>query len=453
MTTGVAAQPQAASPPTPASTDAIGAWLDRLLRLTRLPAPEAAELRDELDAHLRERVRDLMLAGNDEPDAIHKSISELGDLALLAQRYREASRTPRRRLTMNIALIAAAGAALGLSTAALRQAQPDRQPEPAADTRPEDLPGGTSGLFQLGLIPEDVGPDGQGTYRLGAVPDRALLRALALRGFTSVSVDDLADGSYQLRLGPAVVADPDDGVPALGGIPLLRYYSSQGVAPSRAIPEDIDGAPLAEVLAMLAESQDLRPYIHWRDLQGLPEDELTALPLAGQQLDRAFEMINDALELDAQVAIEYRADDGLLEVASREYFDRRERELVTYSVSDLVYADAPLQTTEESEVLVQLITEIVETDVWAQNGGEIGSIYCVGGKLFVNAPPRVHAQVAWLLTELLDTAERSSLSPAPDATEPGATTGQIRGLHSTLRADAGAAPTPPVADSAVAPER
>lgn len=410
MTTSAAPRPQAAPRPTPASTDAIGAWLDRLLRLTRLPVPEAAELRDELDAHLRERVRDLMLAGNDEPDAIHKSISELGDLALLAQRYREASRIPKRSLIMHAAIIAATAAALGLSTLAVRQGRQESAPPVAEGTQP--------GADEAGF--------GEARQYLGGV---------ALRGW-----------SDRVR-GQAPQA------PVLGEIPVVGHLFANDAARTETIPQDVGRAPLSEVLSMLAESQGLRPYIHWRDLQAEPDIELADLPLAGLQLDRAFEMLNDTLELESSSALACRMHEGLFEVASREYFDRRERELVTYDVSDLVYADGPLQTTEESDVLVQLITEIVEQDVWPQNGGEIGSIYCVGGKLFVNAPPRIHAQVAWLLTELLDTAERSSLSPAPDATEPGVTTGQVRGLHATGQADPGAAPTPPVADSAAAPDR
>jgi len=367
MTTGATVRPETTFPPTPASTDAIGAWLDRLLRLTRLPAPDAAELRDELDAHLRERVRDLMLAGNDEPDAIHKSISELGDLALLAQRYREASRTPRRRLTMNIALIAAAGAALGLSTLALRQGQPESPPAGALSI--ESL---APGAYRLGLVPEDVGPDGQGTYRLGLVPEGA---------------------------GPLV--------PTLADLPIAGFFSTSP-SPSVAVGADVDAAPLSQVLSMLAESQGLKPYIHWRDLDAEPQAGLPDLPLADQPLDRAFDMLNDALDLDGDAVLTYRTAGGLFEVASRGYFDRRERELATYEVSGLVYAEGPLQTTQESAVLVQLITEILEPEVWIQNGGEIGSISCVGGKLFVNAPPRVHERLAWLLTQLQDEQAHSA---------------------------------------------
>jgi len=101
------------------SGDAVGVWLDGLVRVMRLPAGESAEIRDELDSHIRERVRDLMLVGESEPRAIHHAIRELGDAALLAQRYREARKTRTRRPIMTVAALTLATSALILSTATL----------------------------------------------------------------------------------------------------------------------------------------------------------------------------------------------------------------------------------------------------------------------------------------------------------------------------------------------
>src|SRR5690606_36550516 len=120
----------------------------------------------------------------------------------------------------------------------------------------------------------------------------------------------------------------------------------------------------ADVLHVIAASQSLRPYIHWRDLEAAQDTEVWNLPLSGQPLARAMDMLNDALDLDGGTTLTYRVRDGLFEVASREYFDMRERELVTYEVGELVYADGPLQTTEESESLTELIQQIVESEVW-----------------------------------------------------------------------------------------
>ncbi|MFG0259359.1 MAG: permease prefix domain 1-containing protein, partial [Phycisphaerales bacterium JB041] len=190
------------------TSDQIGSWLDRLVRLTRLPSAEASELREELDAHLRDRVRDLMLVGHDEPDAIHRSISELGDLAQLAQRYREASRTPRRRLFMNLAVIAVAGSALGLSTLALQSGQPE---SPSAALAPGEYhlvpravttPEGTG--ISLEIVPRLAG-DGEPVPVLADIPVVGRLFGGESPGAVSLtqSAEDL-----QLRVVLLMLAEP-----------------------------------------------------------------------------------------------------------------------------------------------------------------------------------------------------------------------------------------------------
>ncbi len=101
------------------SPGAVGTWLDGLVRVMRLPKRESDEIREELDSHIRERVRDLMLIGESEPKAIHHAISELGDAALLAQRYKQARGISQRRWIMTAATFAIASGALVLSTMTL----------------------------------------------------------------------------------------------------------------------------------------------------------------------------------------------------------------------------------------------------------------------------------------------------------------------------------------------
>lgn len=125
---GLRIQDQPESPRSP--EDQIDAWLDVLVRLLDLPADEREGLRDELAAHLHERVRDLTLAGTDSTnpntaphtDPVTRAIAELGDQAELARALRNARHTPRRRRTLMLAgLIGTSAAALLISTAALVQ--------------------------------------------------------------------------------------------------------------------------------------------------------------------------------------------------------------------------------------------------------------------------------------------------------------------------------------------
>lgn len=193
--------------------------------------------------------------------------------------------------------------------------------------------------------------------------------------------------------------------PAGGDTRLLARYLAGVEGPSLPVQADVVDATLESVLKMLAESQDSRPYIHWSGLEAQPADIIPELPLEGQSLERALEMINDALGLEGGSEIAFRLDGGLFEVASLRFFDRRERELVTYDVSALLEADSPLQVTTESQVLRELITSIVEPDAWPEGGGDVASVFAAGSKLFISAPPRVHERVAWLLAQLMENGE------------------------------------------------
>ncbi len=94
------------------SIDAIESWLVVFGRLLQLPDATKQAIRDELDAHLRERVRDLVLTGENESTALRLAIAELGSAAELAQRFKTASRPNPGRLIMYTAII-------GLGTASL----------------------------------------------------------------------------------------------------------------------------------------------------------------------------------------------------------------------------------------------------------------------------------------------------------------------------------------------
>lgn len=90
----------------------IAAWLHALARRMNVPASERMAVCDELDAHLRQRVQELMLCGMSEATATEDAIEELGDAEELAKRYTRAYTHPRRRRIMQIGMLGIAGAAL-----------------------------------------------------------------------------------------------------------------------------------------------------------------------------------------------------------------------------------------------------------------------------------------------------------------------------------------------------
>lgn len=90
----------------------IAAWLHALARRMNVPASERKAVCDELDAHLRQRVQELMMCGMSEAAATGGAIDELGDAEELAKRYTQAYTHPRRRRIMQIGMLGIAGAAV-----------------------------------------------------------------------------------------------------------------------------------------------------------------------------------------------------------------------------------------------------------------------------------------------------------------------------------------------------
>lgn len=308
--------------------DSVSSWLDVLTRM--LPARQGAEVREELESHVRERVRDLVLAGTDEAAATRTAIAELGDAAAVAQRFREAARTPYRRLAMNLAVLGVAGAALVTSMVAVRS------------------PG-------QGSVP---GP------------------------------------SYQ----PGVVDRVAAGAKEPGGAKL-----------------DAHDTPLRTVLEDLARSIDAEMVVRWAALNeaGVLAPEPVTVKAGPGGLSTVFEAVNEAVLVayarDASDrAIDYRLRDGVLEIATPGWFDRRESTVVRY---DLAPIEEQGVATEE---FVELIRQFVSPDDWKDNGGDLAEVRVVGRLAFIKAPARIHDGVRWFFDQVNGKADEAQERGAAD---------------------------------------
>jgi len=101
----------------------IDAWLTILERLLRLPETQRRAIRDELEVHLRERVRDLMLAGAGEAESLRVAFGEIGDAAEFARQLERSNRWGTRRLLMNLSLFGLSAAAVTAGVLALSPAR------------------------------------------------------------------------------------------------------------------------------------------------------------------------------------------------------------------------------------------------------------------------------------------------------------------------------------------
>ena len=47
-----------------------------------------------------------------------------------------------------------------------------------------------------------------------------------------------------------------------------------------------------------------------------------------------------------------------------------------------------------------LITSLAEPESWENNGGSLSRIHMLGERMFVEAPPRIHERVSWILGQV-----------------------------------------------------
>jgi hypothetical protein len=102
----------------------INAWLNVLVRLLQLPESRRESIREELREHLTERVRDLLLSGSPEADAVRAAIEELGETAQLARKFEAANRPRSRRILMNLTVAAITSGIVALGVVTLSPSTP-----------------------------------------------------------------------------------------------------------------------------------------------------------------------------------------------------------------------------------------------------------------------------------------------------------------------------------------
>ncbi len=154
---------------------------------------------------------------------------------------------------------------------------------------------------------------------------------------------------------------------------------------------------LSEALRYIAACSGLELVMRTAPLseQGIDQTESLNLSLSATSVADAFEEIHDARGL-TRSELDYRVHDGQLEVATRDYFDTRETRLVSIDAGEFLAG----ASREERMKLQDLITELVEPEGWANNGGTTARMSIVGGTIFVKAPPRYVEQIQWIVAKL-----------------------------------------------------
>ncbi|MGD9789623.1 MAG: permease prefix domain 1-containing protein [Phycisphaerales bacterium] len=129
--------------------------------------------------------------------------------------------------------------------------------------------------------------------------------------------------------------------------------------------------------------------------QGIDLAETVRVSLKAADVADAFDEIRDARGL-TKSELDYRVHNGVLEVATRGFFDARETRLVSIDAGDFLAG----KSIQDQVRLHNLITELVEPEGWADNGGTTARLSIVGNVLFVKAPPRYIEQIQWIVAKL-----------------------------------------------------
>jgi len=324
------------------------AWLDLVMTLMRTPEEERRAVREELESHLAERVRDLVLGGESEGEATARAIGELGDAARLARRFDEAIEPSKRRFAMQVAAMCLAGTAV---------------------------------LFS-GIAVVSIGARGSAGEVAGAA-----------RGEGGPS-------AVVARERPAVEGGARSGAAAGPGVPSSRFVAPEGPAEQLLATTTAGRAgevTLGELLARL-EGTPRKVLVRWDRFEsvGVRRDEVVRVAEAGATVGSVLREL--ALEMGPNApAVGER--EGVLVVAPRSFLDKLEQDLVVYDLSGLA-AQHGGEVGSSVEQICTLVTTLAEPEVWADNGGDGARLTRYEGRVFVTAPPRVHARVAWVLGEL-----------------------------------------------------
>ena len=317
--------PRPATPPVdeiiraaPNAQTAIAAWLGVFVRLLRLSDVQRLAIRNELQEHLRERTRDLMLTGRTETEAVRLAIEELGETAQLARRFESANRPNTRRWLMYTSM-------LGFSAA----------------------------IFITG----------------------------------------------------SVVLTPDHSQPTLASI-----FKEEQAQHSQTLEKLINGPvdvkvdlPVLETARVLSEVAKVNIDLPVGELteSGIPSDHVITMELENVPLRVALDQFVSQISQE-NLRFAWRAEDGRIEIGRKHVIDLRENVLVSYNIAEIIKSLTTYGRPYDNAVedITGLVESMVEADNWRENGGELAHLRVVGGKMFVEAPKRMHERIEWILLQL-----------------------------------------------------
>jgi hypothetical protein len=158
-----------------------------------------------------------------------------------------------------------------------------------------------------------------------------------------------------------------------------------------------------QIFGVIGDTEQLAVSVNWSRLEefGVPIDE--SLGLNGEKLSVHHILGEFTRRFDAWGEIDWRLDGRMLTIDQKYAFDLRERILASYDIDpilDVMHHRYDIGYDEANEQIASVVQELVEPEQWQANGGELAQLRVVSGRMFVQAPLRMHEKVTWILGEL-----------------------------------------------------
>jgi hypothetical protein len=212
--------------------------------------------------------------------------------------------------------------------------------------------------------------------------------------------------------------------------PLTRAEVERIVGLDRVIADvDFRQTPFEEAVEFLRNKSGVNVTAKWRELESAGIDRNTPITLrvANLPLKRVLELVCDEAGGGSTVVMDTREHDGAVVISTRDD-NARYAVVRLYDVQDLIrtHYDSRVQLgwrppptansggsgggssgfgsgypqephVEAVETLTRMITEYVAPYMWRDNGGTIGNIREINGRLLITATPQMHEEIGALL--------------------------------------------------------
>jgi hypothetical protein len=320
----------------PDASSAIDAWLGVFARLMRLPDSTRQLIRMELREHLRERVRDLLLSAGADCD-------ERRAVRIAIEELGETAELARRFEAANT---------------------PNRR--------------------------------------------RMLMHATLLLAGAGAIVAGVVTFTHDST--PSSHNDSNPAENSLGPLHFSRVMTEVTLSQPRSLTEtrvNFDAnTSLRDAVQLVTERAKVGLSVNWGTMEenGITINEPMGLSVTEMPAAEALTLIAESAGTN-EAPLDWRTRKGGtgIDFGLRHALDLRAIELVTYDISatiKFIEADFAENTSQASEQVISLLTELVEPENWRDNGGDLAQVMLVGGRLFVEAPSRMHGKIKWILGQL-----------------------------------------------------